>query len=170
MKRMLLARAVLIGYTACLMGSLSDGPASAVLSVCRAGMPPRHDDKRWFRGVGLMVAALAFLLQVVSWAWAPAQAAAFVNGQDGEILICTGDGLVKFTPDGQGDSGDDNAASGHGCPLCPLVGGLALPPQPPLQAVPVRIIRLQAAALPGAQIAAGWFLATLQARAPPPIG
>jgi hypothetical protein len=131
-------------------------------------MPPRHDHKRRFRCAGLMVAALAFLLQVVSWAWAPAQAA--VNGRDGEILICTADGLVKFTPDGEGDSGGDNAATDHGCPLCPLVGGLALPTQPPLQTVPVRLIRLQAAALPGAQIAAGWFLATLQARAPPPIG
>lgn len=132
-------------------------------------MPSRPDDRQWMRGAGLMVVALAFLLQIVAWAWMPAQAAVSADGQDGEIIICTANGLVKLNPDG-GDSGDDGAATEHGCPLCPLVSGLALPPQPPLQAVPVRTIRYQAAVLPGAQIAAGWFLATLQARAPPPIG
>lgn len=155
-----------ISYRATIMGVYDDSRVSAFghLSVYQADMPTRHDHKQRLRRTGLTVAALAFLLQIVSWAWAPAQAA--VNGPDGEIIICTADGLVKFTPDRRGD----NAATDHGCPLCPLVSGLALPPQPSLLSVPVRLIRLQAAALPGAQISVGWFLATFQARAPPPIG
>lgn len=131
----------------------------------------RPDNFQWMRHGGLMVVALAFLLQIVAWAWMPAWAAAADDGSNGEIIICTANGLVKITPDGAaGPDGDDTDATNHGCPLCPLVGGLALPPQPPLQAVPVQTLRHQAVALSGAQIAAGWFLATLQARAPPPIG
>ena len=109
----------------------------------------------------VIAAALAFALQIFAWAWSPAMLAA------GEALeICTADGLTTITV-----GGADDVPAGvktMSCPLCPLVAGLAPPPQAPLVLeAPVRMARQTTYPLPGAQIAAGWFLATRQARAPP---
>lgn len=109
----------------------------------------------------VIAAALAFALQIFAWAWSPAMLGA------GEALeICTADGLTTITISGDVDAPADGKTAS--CPLCPLVAGLAPPPQPPLiLEAPVRMARQAAFPLPGAQIAAGWFLATRQARAPP---
>ncbi|WP_391346735.1 hypothetical protein [Azospirillum sp. A23] len=56
--------------------------------------------------------------------------------------------------------------SGGSCPLCPLIGGLAMPP-PDLPMTRASVGRHSPEVLPGDVIAAGWFLSTLQARAPP---
>ncbi|WP_236784025.1 DUF2946 family protein [Azospirillum humicireducens] len=105
--------------------------------------------------------------------------------ESGRIVICTPDGFKTVALDGRASAGDparfglteselvnsdtgksDPAISGASCPLCPLVGGLAMPP-PDLRMARASVGRYGPEALPGDAIAAGWFLSTLQARAPP---
>ncbi|WP_238474995.1 DUF2946 domain-containing protein [Azospirillum cavernae] len=124
------------------------------------------------RRVGLMAGVLAFLCQVLAWSVAMPAVSLAASGE--RITICSVDGVktIKIGPDGQAIPDDDQGkagASGH-CPLCPLVGGAGLPPPPPLVAPNERVAAHDARALPGDVIAAGWFLSSLQARGPPPIG
>ncbi len=119
-----------------------------------------------------MAGVLAFLCQVL--AWSVAMPAVSLAGAAERITICSVDGVktIKIGPDGQAIPDDEPGkagASGH-CPLCPLVGGAGLPPVPPLVAPKERVAAHDARALPGDVIAAGWFLSSLQARGPPPIG
>lgn len=122
------------------------------------------------RRFGLCAAAMAFLLQVVAWAWMVPVAAATADGGATSIVICTVDGYKTIQlDDGQAPAPDkDGATASHGCPLCPLVAGLGLAAPPPVIG-PDIVFRHGPEALPGAAIAAGWFLSTLQARAPPAI-
>ncbi len=90
------------------------------------------------------------------------------------ITICSVDGVktIKIGPDGQAIPDDDQGkagVTGH-CPLCPLVAGAGLPPVAPLALPTERVAAHDARALPGDAIAAGWFLSSLQARAPPSVG
>lgn len=126
----------------------------------------------------LMAGAFALLLQLVAWAAMPALLPP-VDAADNDgtrIVICTPDGYKTIVLDEQGlpvDAGlnDDATLASYGgsCPLCPLIAGLAVP-TPFLLAAPIAIGRHGPEILPGAHIAAGWFLSSLQARAPPSIG
>lgn len=140
------------------------------------------------RRIGLMAGALSLLLQVVSWAWMPvwigaANAASLDAGAE-RVVICTPEGFKTVTLANLQDDAAESAAkdaagpaansSGgdpidHDCPLCPLVGGLAVTAPAP-EVSPADVGRHSPVALPGSRIAAGWFLSTLQARAPPAIG
>ncbi|WP_244433995.1 DUF2946 family protein [Azospirillum sp. B506] len=139
---------------------------------------------RQVRRLGLVAGMAALLLQVVAWSWMPLPTGPIGAARTGETVslpICSSGGLTTIQADaadyGVGASGvahdddhgrsQDPAHSGTGhCPLCPLVAGLALPPpQPPLG--PTAAMARDTGLLPAERIAAGWFLSTLQARAPP---
>lgn len=133
-------------------------------------MPRRRHPRR----LGLVAGAVAFVLQILAWAWMPAWIAAANAADTDRIVICTAEGFKTITlhgADDAGTTGEKPAAepAGSGCPLCPLVGGLAMAP-PVMMVVPAEVGRHGSRALPGSQIAAGWFLSTLQARAPPAFG
>ncbi|WP_431859127.1 DUF2946 domain-containing protein [Azospirillum sp.] len=122
---------------------------------------------RTIRRIGLMAGVIALMLQVFAWTLTmPAQVAA-MNPMDG-MTICTAEGLVHLDADGA-PAGTDAPMKHPGmehCPLCPLIGGLYLPP--PVQTVLRQTVtRHGPEGLPGAVVVAGWFLSTLQARAPP---
>lgn len=122
------------------------------------------------RRFGLCAAAMAFLLQVIAWAWMAPIASVAKGGGPTSIVICSTDGYKTIQlDDGQSPATDkDSATGGHGCPLCPLIGGLGL--VTPVAVIgPDLVFRHGPVALPGSAIAAGWFLSTLQARAPPAI-
>lgn len=122
-----------------------------------------------------MAGVFAFLCQVL--AWSVAMPATSLAASADTITICSTDGikLITIGADGQAIPDDDGSAdgtagpSGH-CPLCPLVGGAGLPPMPSLVVPSQRVVGHDARGLPGAAIAAGWFLSSLQARAPPRVG
>ncbi|MBP2232615.1 hypothetical protein J2847_005946 [Azospirillum agricola] len=121
-----------------------------------------------------MAGAIALLFQLVSWAWMPAWISA-ASADTNRIVICTPTGLKTVVLGDLGtsavpDAGAPEAAAADGfCPLCPLVGGLAMPPLTTLAAA-VDFERHGPEALPGRRVAAGWFLSSLQARAPPVAG
>ncbi|WP_377807192.1 DUF2946 family protein [Azospirillum sp. A29] len=155
-------------------------------------MNATQDRLRPTRRAGLAAGAIALLLQVVAWAWMPAVIASATAAESSRIVICTPDGFKTVVMDDHGMAGDpagdesdsakndsgqsglgqgdllqgDLLMSGGSCPLCPLIGGLALPP-PDLRMTRASVGRHSPEALPGDVIAAGWFLSTLQARAPP---
>ncbi|CAO3360824.1 DUF2946 family protein [Azospirillum palustre] len=140
-------------------------------------MTATQDRLRPTRRAGLAAGAIALLLQVVAWAWMPAVIASANAAESSQIVICTPDGFKTVVMDDHGMAGDpagdesdlgqgDLLMSGGSCPLCPLIGGLALPP-PDLRMTRASVGRHSPEVLPGDVIAAGWFLSTLQARAPP---
>lgn len=116
----------------------------------------------------LLAAAVALLAQLFAWAWAPAMGVA-AAGDGGVAVICTAEGFKSVVLDENGAAAAEqppyDTSNGH-CPLCPLVHGLGLAPVEWTTRSPV-VKAHEPAALPGEQIAAGWFLATLQARGPP---
>ncbi|MBY6264881.1 DUF2946 domain-containing protein [Azospirillum sp. 412522] len=124
------------------------------------------------RRVGLAAGAIALLLQIVAWAWMPAMVASADAADSDRMVICTPDGFKTMVWGDHGTGGDavsgktESAMSGGSCPLCPLIGGLAMPP-PDMRMVPAMSRRHSPELLPGDLIAAGWFLSTLQARGPP---
>lgn len=123
--------------------------------------------------IGLLAGMLAFVLQILAWAWMPAWVAAANAAHPEQIVICTVEGFKTVTLDAAagvavGEKPAPKAGDG-GCPLCPVMGGLAMAP-PAVAVTPADIGRHGVQALPGSQIAAGWFLSTLQARAPPVLG
>lgn len=123
---------------------------------------------RRLRRVGALAGAAAFLLQMLTWSvYAPAMAA---GGET--LMICTMDGMTEVVigPDGQPVSPDKAKADSKHCGFCLLANGLATPPLPAAVSPPVQLARGGAEILPGGLIAAGWFLATLQARGPPAVG
>lgn len=86
------------------------------------------------------------------------------------VPICTADGVAyrALPVDSSQPSGGETPHEGkQGCPLCPVFAGLSGPPPIVACALPAERSRHAATALPGAFVAAGWFLSTLQARAPP---
>ncbi|WP_434623024.1 DUF2946 family protein [Azospirillum sp. B2RO_4] len=129
---------------------------------------------------------VALLLQVIAWGWMPMVPGAARAGETASLPICSSGGLTTIqldaplygigefglaSDDGDPDKSPDHAPSSTGpgtghCPLCPLVAGLALPP-PPLTVGPPLAMASDTRLLPAERIAAGWFLSTLQARAPP---
>lgn len=145
-------------------------------------MSATQDRLRPTRRAGLAAGAIALLLQVVAWAWMPAVIASAAAAESSRVVICTPDGFKTVVMDDHGMAGDpagdasdssksdllqgDMLMSGGSCPLCPLIGGLAMPPPDPRMAR-ASVGRHSPEALPGDVIAAGWFLSTLQARAPP---
>ncbi|MBP2302704.1 DUF2946 family protein [Azospirillum picis] len=122
---------------------------------------------RRMRGTALLAGVLALLLQLFSWTLVMPARTSPANW----IIVCTAEGLVHLDVDGPpaGTAGKElpaKAPDTGGCPLCPLVGGLHLPP--PLHLVPqAAVARHSPLSLPGRLVLAGWFLSTLQARAPP---
>ncbi|WP_236783807.1 DUF2946 family protein [Azospirillum humicireducens] len=135
-----------------------------------------------------MAGLVALLLQVIAWGWMPVATAVARTGGTASLLICSAGGFATIDMDPAeygpaeygfdaigvdrdaggsdgGTSGPTPFGSGH-CPLCPLIAGLALPP-PPLTVGPAMSVAGDTRLLPGGRIAAGWFLSTLQARAPP---
>lgn len=123
---------------------------------------------RKVRRIGLMAGALALMLQLFAWTLTMPAKSTPLDG----ITVCTAEGLVHLDVDGPPAGAELPAehpmehADGGSCPLCPLVGGLHLPP--PLHLVSQdAVARHGPVTLPGALILAGWFLSTLQARAPP---
>ncbi|WP_052710058.1 DUF2946 family protein [Azospirillum thiophilum] len=137
----------------------------------------RNGRRRAWR-IGGLAGAVALLLQIVSWAWMPAVIQAANAADTSRIVICAPDGFKTVLLDDRGmpvdpdaaDSGaPEHAMSGGSCPLCPLIGGLAMPPLA-VFAMSVDFERHGPEQLPGSRIAAGWFLSTLQARAPPVTG
>lgn len=116
------------------------------------------------RRIGLLAGALAFLCQVMAWTLLMPAASA----QAGLVPICTAEGLILVAVDDDGTKKPDSGTvSAMACPLCPLVAGMAPPPAPPADPLPAETGRHTAVALPGAFVAAGWFLSSVQARAPP---
>ena len=127
------------------------------------------------RRVGLLAGAIAFVLQMMVWSMAmPAMALDGAPAGAEAVTICSVDGFktVFIGTDGQPvapEDGSGGPAKDH-CPLCPTITGAGLPPQAPM-AVPAETMAVaDARALPGDVIAAGWFLSSLQARAPPAAG
>lgn len=143
-------------------------------------MATTPDRMRRFARHGLLAAAVALIVQLFAWAWMPAWSAPGGGNSTQFAAICTPDGVkvVALGDDGlvaelqpsplPAEKSPASKAEGQ-CPLCPLIGGLGLLP---VQAVvmPSDVERHGPTALPGNQIATGWFLATLQARAPPSLG
>lgn len=130
-------------------------------------MQEAEQRKRTRRGIGLMAGAVAFLFQISAFFWlAPAMALGA-----GAVPICTPAGIeyrVVTDDTGQPPGQEAPAKTDHGCPLCPLMAGVSTPPADVTVRGPVDLSRSGSIALPGERIAAGWFLATLQARGPPP--
>lgn len=139
---------------------------------------------RRVRRLGLVAGMAALLLQVIAWGWMPMVPGTARAGETASLPICSSGGLTTIqvdaavygigefglaSDDGDPEKSPDHApsATGH-CPLCPLVAGLALPP-PPLTVGPALAMASDSRLLPGERIAAGWFLSTLQARAPPSL-
>lgn len=143
-------------------------------------MATKLDRMQRFARHGLLAAAVALIVQLIAWAWMPAWSASGGGTATQFTAICTPDGVkvVAFDEDGlvaelqsstlPSEKSPANKPEGQ-CPLCPLIGGLGLVPA---QAVvmPSDVERHSPTTLPGSQIATGWFLATLQARAPPSLG
>ncbi|WP_372394713.1 DUF2946 family protein [Azospirillum sp. HJ39] len=135
-----------------------------------------HGLRRGLRRVGLTAGMAALLVQLFAWALLMPAMSAPAGGIGGGIAVCTAEGMVLLDvdrppanaelPSGQAPDHPDGHAGGGGCPLCPLIAGLHLPP-PLFLVTQDSVIRHGATALPGALILAGWFLSTLQARAPP---
>lgn len=115
--------------------------------------------------VGLMAGMLALMLQVFAWALTmPAQSAVVDR-----VTICTADGLVYLDVDWPFTDTEQpahDAAMMDGCPLCPLIGGLYLPP-PPHLLLQHSCLRHGPEGLPVEPVIVAWFLSTLKARAPP---
>lgn len=137
------------------------------------------------RRLGLVAGMAALLLQVIAWGWMPMGTGTSTGiaraGETVSLPICSSGGLATIQADAagygieefgiayDGDHGKspDSVPTGNGhCPLCPLVAGLALPPPPP-SVGPALAMARDTCLLPAERIAAGWFLSTLQARAPP---
>ncbi len=133
----------------------------------------------------MLAVAVALVVQLFAWAWMPVWSNSAQGAVTSLTAICTSEGMKSIlldenglparsesaqSPDGDSPDGKPPAgkAEGH-CPLCPLVGGLGLAPVQWV-AMPAEVERHGPKALPGRQIATGWFLATLQARAPPALG
>ncbi|GGB46883.1 hypothetical protein GCM10011505_30010 [Tistrella bauzanensis] len=119
------------------------------------------------RRAGLIAGALAFLFQMTVWSvYAPAMS----FGQFTPICTAEGVRLVSSDQLGRADDGslpEQTMRAAGDCPLCLLAQGLTAPPVALTAAAPT-IARLhEAPRLPGGVIAAGWYLATLKARAPP---
>lgn len=137
---------------------MSFTPAKASAPVFSRPMTQR------VRRFGLLAGALAFLCQVMAWTLMMPAASA----QAGLVPICTAEGLILAAVDGNGaKKPDSGSVSAMACPLCPLVAGMAPPPAPPAEPLPAGIGRHTPVALPGAFVASGWFLSSVQARAPP---
>lgn len=122
---------------------------------------------RTLRRVSLLIGAAAFLLQMLTWSvYAPAMAA----GEATEI--CTAEGMITafLDADGQPITPEKTAPDSKHCGFCLLVQGVGAAPTGINVRLPLNVARHGAEALPGVVIAAGWFLSTLQARAPPIIG
>lgn len=119
------------------------------------------------RQISLLIGVVAFLLQMVTWSfYAPAMAA----GEATEI--CTADGMIVVNLDASGQpvAPEKSTPDSKHCGFCLLAQGVGTAPAT-VNALPaLTVARHSAEALPGAVIAAGWFLSTLQARAPPIIG
>ncbi len=140
------------------------------------GLLPVTATGRELRRAGLTAGMLALLVQLFAWALLMPAMSAPVGATSGGIAVCTAEGMLTLDvdgppanaelPSGQATDHPDGHAGGGGCPLCPLIAGLHLPP-PLFLVTQETVIRHSAAALPGALILAGWFLSTLQARAPP---
>ncbi|AWB08344.1 hypothetical protein A6A40_25240 (plasmid) [Azospirillum humicireducens] len=143
-------------------------------------MATPHDRLRRFARHGLLAAAVALIVQLIAWAWMPAWSASGDGISTQFAAICTPDGvkLVALDDDGlvaelqpsslPAEKSPASKAEGQ-CPLCPLIGGLGLAPVQVL-VMASDVERHGPTLLPGNQIATGWFLATLQARAPPSLG
>lgn len=129
------------------------------------------------RSAGLLAGMLAFVVQMMVWSVTmPAMALDGGPGGLETISICSVDGIRTITVDADGQpvpddggSGSTGAAKGH-CPLCPIMAGAGLPPQPPLGTPVQAMVLADSRTLPGDVVAAGWFLSSLQARAPPATG
>ncbi|WP_244592437.1 DUF2946 family protein [Azospirillum palustre] len=128
------------------------------------------------RRTGLLAGALAFVVQMMVWsATMPAMALDGMPAGAEAIAICSADGIktIVIGSDGQPSSDDGSGSTGpvkDHCPLCPTVTGAGLPPQAQTAVPAETMAAADARALPGAAIAAGWFLSSLQARAPPAAG
>lgn len=140
------------------------------------------------RRLGLVAGMASLLLQVIAWGWMSPIPGTVRAGQSTPLLICSAGGLTTILVDSTdydvskavpGGRTADQAGGGQGdlpmptpfgtdhCPLCPLVAGLALPPPPMPIIGPVIVESGASRLLSGERIAAGWFLSTLKARAPP---
>ncbi|WP_247894271.1 DUF2946 family protein [Azospirillum sp. B510] len=131
------------------------------------------------RRAGLLAGALAFVVQMMVWsATMPAMALDGLPPDAETIAICSADGIKTIVVGSDGlappaPTDDGSGATGpvkDHCPLCPTVTGAGLPPQAQTSLPAETMAAADARALPGAVIAAGWFLSSLQARAPPAAG
>ncbi len=121
--------------------------------------------------IGLGAGTLSLLAQILLWAWMPTAVVAD-GGVFGGILVCTPSGFktVALNDQGYADGDAPTPALGQdGCPLCPLIGGLALPP-PDLFALTLIVLPFDREAGAERLSVSTWFLYNLQARAPPALG
>ncbi|EWY41450.1 hypothetical protein N825_28510 [Skermanella stibiiresistens SB22] len=116
------------------------------------------------RRAGLLVGAVAFLCQILAFAFA----AAPVSAQLHTIEICTASGTKTVTLDGAGEpSAPAGATHDDECPACPLATCLLGPPSAPGTVLPPMLVRRAAATLSALDIATVWLHSSPQARAPP---
>jgi hypothetical protein len=121
---------------------------------------------------GLLAAAAALLMQIFAWGAMPFLSVSVAGTATEIMVICTSEGLKPVVLDEDGLSTETpsekppTAKAGGHCPLCSPVNGLGMPPVRWL-ILPADVKAHEPITLPGARIATGWFLATLQARGPP---
>lgn len=115
---------------------------------------------------GLLAGVIALVFQTIAWGALAMTAMPEGLGNDWAAAVC-GNGpqaaeipLPSAPPDG--------APHDHGgCPLCPLVGGLAFTPPLSGPASPVAITSLPAPRWASPPTVTAWFLKTNRSRAPP---
>ena len=122
------------------------------------------DGSAGVKRVALWIGAAAFLCQLLAFSLIMPRLAGLPAPSSSLCLAHDGD--AGAAPP-SADHHDRGAVRDHGCPLCPLIGGLGEPPSPTGMPGAVDWTGRDDRALTGQRIGAGWFLARLQARGPP---
>lgn len=105
--------------------------------------------------MALLLGVVALLVQLAGWAGMPMRAMA--AAADPEICSAHDDAPPH-------DTADHHT---RGCPLCTLVHGLSGPPPADTLGIPVSYVVYRPRPLAVERVATGWFLSSLQPRAPP---
>lgn len=115
---------------------------------------------------GLLAGALALVLQTIAWGALAMMVMPAGLGNDWAGAVCGSGPQAAELP--LPPPPPDGAPHDHGgCPLCPLVGGLAFTPPPLVPATPVAIAPPPATRWTPSTTVTAWFLKTIRSRAPP---
>jgi hypothetical protein len=127
----------------------------------------------FLRRIGLLIGAVAMLVQLIAWSSLPmATMALAMDLAADDLAMCSVHDTTSAASetDARPVAPDAAAHHGHGCPLCTLVQGLSSPPPISAACAPVTLTVAQTVPMSGELVAAAWFLSSLQARAPPVAG